>query len=339
MHGVIAAGVGGTDVLSIVSLPRPEPRRGEVLIEVAAAGVNRADIMQREGRYDPPPGTDTNVLGLECAGRIVAVGPGVPDEHLGRSVCALLAGGGYADYVRVPFGQVASIPRGLTPEEAAALPEAAATVWSNLILRGGLRQGERVLVHGGASGIGAMAIQIATAVGAEVVATVGTVEKASFCRRLGAQQVFVRGEDDFVEKLSHPSARVDVVLDIVGGPYLRGNLAVLRREGRLVQVGLLGGPIGNLDLSQLLERNLTLTGSGLRSRPLEEKARIMHDLEQRMWPLVERGSVTPTVHAVLPLEEARTAHELLERGHVQGKLVLRPLKAHASTSTHQEGRK
>lgn len=324
MRGVVALGAGGADQLTIVSLARPEPRHGEVLIAVAAAGVNRADVMQREGRYDPPAGTDTDVLGLECAGRIVALGPGVPKEHLGRSVCALLAGGGYADYVSVPLGQVASIPRGLEPTQAAALPEAAATVWSNLVLRGGLRPGERVLVHGGASGIGAMAIQVAAALGAEVVATVGTGGKAALCHRLGAQQVLVRGKDDYVERLSPAASQVDIVLDIVGGPYLRGNLTVLKREGRLVQVGLLGGPQGDIDLSQLLDRNLTITGSGLRSRPLEEKARIMRDLEEHVWPLVERGSVAPTIHAVLPLDEARTAHELLESGRVHGKLVLQP---------------
>ncbi len=323
MRAVEARGAGGSDVLAIVHAPRPDPKAGEVLIEIAAAGVNRADIMQREGRYDPPPGTDTSVLGLECAGRVVAVGEGVSADHLGQPVCALLAGGGYAEYVTVPVEQTARLPRGATWEQAAALPEAAATVWSNLVMRGRLATGERVLVHSGASGVGAMAIQVAVALQAEVVATVGSPEKAGFCRRLGARHVLIRGQDDFVAALSSPGERVDIVFDLVGGPYLSGNVAVLRREGRLVQVGLLGGAIGSLDLSEVLNRNLTITGSGLRNRPMAEKGRIITALQEQLWPLVERGAVRPTVDTVVPLDEVRTAHDRLEAGHIRGKVVLR----------------
>lgn len=319
MRAVEAGRPGGSDVLVVVERPRPEPGPGEVLIQVAAAGVNRADVMQREGRYEPPEGTDTKVLGLECSGSVVAVGEGVAAAHLGRPVCALLSGGGYAEFVRVPVAQTARVPDGMSWVDAASLPEVAATVWSNLVVRGRLAAGERVLVHGGTSGVGSMAIQIAAALGATVTATVSTPEKVDFCHQLGATRVLVRHQDDFARTLSQS---IDVVLDIVGAPYLGSNIAVMRREGRLVQVGLLGGAIGSIDLTALLERNLTITGSGLRTRPVAEKGKIVAALEQQLWPYIQDGTVRPVVAAIFPLLEVRQAHDLLESGRLLGKVVL-----------------
>jgi NADPH:quinone reductase-like Zn-dependent oxidoreductase len=234
-------------------------------------------------------------------------------------VCALLSGGGYAEFVRVPVAQTARVPDRMSWEDAAGLPEVAATVWSNLVVRGRLAAGERVLVHGGTSGVGSMAIQIAAALGATVTATVSAPEKVDFCRRLGATRVLVRDQDAFARTLSRS---IDVVFDLVGAPYLATNLAVLRREGRLVQVGLLGGAVGSIDLSALLERNLTITGSGLRTRPVAEKGEIVAGLEQRLWPFLENGTVRSVIAAAFPLSEVREAHDLLESGRAAGKIVL-----------------
>jgi putative PIG3 family NAD(P)H quinone oxidoreductase len=314
---------GPPEVLEPTRRPVAAPAPGEVLLRVAAAGVNRPDLLQREGRYPPPPGT-TDIPGLEVAGTVVARGDGVDDWKRGDEACALVAGGGYAEYCSAPAAQCLPIPRGLTPVQAAALPETFFTVWTNVFERGRLIRGETLLVHGGASGIGTTAIQLARAFGARVVATAGTREKCTACERLGAERAVHYKEEDFVAVAKElTSGRgVDVILDMVGGSYISRNLDCLAREGRLVLIAFLGGVKADVDFRPVLQRWLTITGSTLRPRSIEEKGRIARTLEREVWPLLVSGEVAPVIHATVPLAEAAEAHRLLESGAHIGKVVL-----------------
>jgi NADPH2:quinone reductase len=314
---------GPPEVLQPVDRPVPRPGPGEVLIEVAAAGVNRPDVLQRLGQYPPPPGAP-DIPGLEVAGRIVAVGHGVTEWQVGDRVTALVAGGGYAEYAVAPAPQCLPVPRGLTLVEAAALPEACFTVWTNVFERGRLAPGETVLVHGGASGIGTTAIQLAVAFGARVVATAGTAEKCAACERLGARRAINYRTEDFVAVVREltDGRGVDVVLDLVGGPYLGRNLEALAVDGRLVVIGLLGGHRAELSLVPILRRRLTLTGSTLRPRSVAEKAAIARALKAQVWPLIEAGQLRPVIFSTFPLPEAAAAHRMMEEDTHIGKLVL-----------------
>lgn len=320
MKAVEISAFGAPDVLRVVERPVPRAGEGEVLVRVAAAGVNRPDVMQRMGKYPPPPGA-SDIPGLEISGTI-AVGGGRFVE--GDRVCALVAGGGYAEYCAVPLEQCLPAPSGVSLRDAAAIPETFFTVWTNLFDRGGLREGESVLIHGGTSGIGTTAIQLARAFGATVYATAGTAEKVDACRRLGANVAINYREEDFVDVIRRDAGSVNVVLDIIGGDYLQRNLECLGMHGRLVQIGLIGGARATLNLGVILQKRLTITGSTLRARSAKEKGQIATALEARVWPLIERGTVRPIVHAAFPLARAADAHRALEGGEVIGKLVLEP---------------
>ncbi|MCX4747622.1 NAD(P)H-quinone oxidoreductase [Kitasatospora sp. NBC_01287] len=314
---------GGPDALSWTEVDDPVPGEGEALVEVAATAVNRADLMQRQGRYNPPPGASP-YPGLECSGRITALGPGVAGWAVGDEVCALLAGGGYAEQVAVPVGQLLPIPRGLGLVAAAALPEVAATVWSNVFMVAHLRPGETVLLHGGASGIGTMATQLAKAVGARVVVTAGSAKKLARCAELGADVGINYRERDFVEVVREVTGGhgADVILDIMGAKYLQRNVDALAVSGRLVIIGLQGGTKGEIDLSTLLAKRAAVVATSLRPRPLAEKAAIVAAVREHVWPLVESGVVKPVIDRVLPLTEAAQAHRALEAGEHVGKVVL-----------------
>lgn len=322
MRAVEIGQPGPPDVLRLVERPLPAPAVGEVLVRVEAAGVNRPDIMQRLGKYPPPPGA-SDLPGLEIAGTVVALGEGVRRWREGDRLCALVAGGGYAEYCAAPEVQCLPLPPLLTSQQGAAIPETFFTVWTNLFQRGRLQPGERVLIHGGTSGIGTTAIQLARAFGADVYATAGSDPKCAACERLGARTVNYRTAD-FVEAVRSMTAGrgVDVILDIVGGDYLPRNLDLLAMHGRLVQIGLLGGSRASINLAVLMQRRLTLTGSTLRARTVEEKGAIAQELEQHVWPLLATGSVAPIVDRVLPLPHAAEAHRALEAGEVIGKIVL-----------------
>jgi putative PIG3 family NAD(P)H quinone oxidoreductase len=323
MRHIATSGPGGPEVLSLAEGAVPTPGPGEVLIRVEAAGVNRPDLIQREGKYPPPPGASP-VLGLEVAGTIAEVGPDAGDWAVGDAVCALLAGGGYAEYAVAPAAQCLPIPDGLTMVEAAALPETYFTVWTNVFQRGRLRPGETFLVHGGTSGIGTTAIQLAQAFGARVFATAGSDEKCAACRDLGASAAINHRVEDFVEvaKALTDGRGVDVVLDMVGGPYIPRNLKVLAQEGRLVQIAFLQGSKVELDLMPVMLKRLTLTGSTLRARSVAEKGAIAAELRDRVWPLLADGRVKPVIHQTFPLAEAAEAHRLMEAGTHIGKIVL-----------------
>jgi len=314
---------GPPEVLRPARRPTPRPGAGEVLIRVAAAGVNRPDLMQREGKYPPPPGA-SDIPGLEVAGTVVVVGPGVVDWSAGDEVCALVAGGGYAEYCVAPVPQCLPVPAGLSMAEAAGVPETFFTVWHNVFERGRLNAGESLLVHGGASGIGTTAIQLARARGARVFTTVGSAEKAAACVRLGAERAIDYRREDFVAVVRDATEGrgVDVILDMVGGDYTPRNLECLAVEGRLVQIAFLHGPKAELSLLPVLQRRLTITGSTLRPRPVAEKGAIARALLQEVWPLFARGAVRPIVHATFPLADAARAHRVLEDGSHVGKLVL-----------------
>jgi NADPH:quinone reductase len=322
MRAVEITQPGGPEVLQLVERPVPSPVTGEVLIRVAAAGINRPDIMQRLGKYPPPPGA-SDLPGLEIAGTIAAVGPSAA-LAVGDRVCALVSGGGYAEYCTAPAQQCLPIPESLSEIEAAAVPETFFTVWTNLFDRGGLRRGEVVLIHGGTSGIGTTAIQLARAFGATALATTGSDEKCAACLRLGAAHAINYNTEDFVAGVREVTrgAGVDVVLDIIGGEYLPRNLECLRLNGRLVQIGLMGGPRATVNLTPVLHKRLTITGSTLRARTADEKGAIARAVEQSVWPLLARGEVRPVVHATFPLSHAADAHHALESGHVIGKVVL-----------------
>lgn len=323
MRAIAITHPGGPDVLRPVEAPVPEPGDGEVLIRVAAAGVNRPDLMQREGKYPPPPGA-SEIPGLEIAGTVVSRGNGVERFNQGDQVCALVAGGGYADYCVAPARQCLPVPVGLDLVSAAAIPETFFTVWANVFERGHLRAGERFLVHGGSSGIGTTAIQLARALGARVFATAGSREKCDACARLGAERAVNYREEDFVAVLMAltEGRGIDVILDMVGGDYFGRNIELLALEGRLLQIALLRGGRAEIDLVRLLRQRLTVTGSTLRSRTVEEKGELAKALERSVWPLIEGGKVRPIVYATYPLARAAEAHRLMEAGKHIGKIVL-----------------
>jgi len=333
MRAIEISQPGPPDVLRLTDRAAPVPEPGEVLIDVAAAGVNRPDLMQREGRYPPPKGA-SDLPGLEVAGRIAAIGPadasGPPRSATGREwrvgdpVCALVSGGGYAEQCVVPGVQCLPIPRGLTLVEAAAIPETFFTVWTNVFERGRLASGEWLLVHGGASGIGTTAVQLAAARGSRVIATAGGAIKCRAVEALGASRAIDYRTEDFVAVVKHATGGrgVDVILDIIGGEYTARNLECLARDGRLVQIGLMGGADVAMSLRPILLRRLTITGSTLRIRTPAEKGAIALALEREVWPLLESGRARPVVHGTFPLAAAADAHRTLERGGVIGKVVL-----------------
>ncbi|WP_299039545.1 NAD(P)H-quinone oxidoreductase [uncultured Pseudokineococcus sp.] len=314
---------GGPDVLGVGEVPDPVPGPGEVLLDVVAAGVNRADVMQRQGHYPPPPG-ESEVLGLECSGVVAQVGEGVSGWAVGDEVCALLSGGGCAERVVVPAGQLLPVPAGVSLVDAAALPEVACTVWSNVFISAGLREGELLLVHGGGSGIGTFAVQLARTWGARVAVTAGSARKLEACRELGAEVLVDYTRQDFVEEVRTATGGrgADVVLDVVGAKYLERNVAVLAPNGRLVVIGMQGGRRAELDLGALLAVRGAVMATSLRARPREEKAAIVASVREHVWPLVEAGDVRPVVHARLPLEDVGRAHEVLEESSHIGKVLL-----------------
>ena len=314
---------GGPEVLVPVDRPIPQPGPGEVLIKVAAAGINRPDVFQRAGNYPPPPGA-SDLPGLEVAGEIVAGDPAAGGFKTGDRVCALVAGGGYAEYCVAPAQQCLPIPSGLTDIEAAGLPETYFTVWSNVFDRGHLAHGETLLVHGGASGIGTTAIQLAVALGHTVYATAGSDERVKAVEALGAARGINYRSQDFVEEIrTFTQGRgVDVILDMVAGDYIERDLKCLADDGRVVIIAMLGGPKGTVDFNQVLRRRLTITGSTLRPRPVAFKAAIAKSLRQHVWPLLEQGVIRPVVHATFPLAHAAQAHAMMEAGDNVGKIIL-----------------
>jgi len=306
--------------LSLVTDDVPRPSAHEILLRVEAAGVNRPDLMQRAGLYPPPPGAPPT-LGLEAAGEIVELGSGVTRWHVGDKVTALLAGGGYAEYAIAHEGAALPIPSGLSMAEAAALPETVFTVWANVFESGALKQNETLLVHGGASGIGTTAIQLARIYGARVIATAGDAAKVKLCEKLGAERCINYRSEDF-EAAVRELGGADVVLDMVGGPYIQKNLDVLNDHGRLIMIAFLQGPTAQLNLMRLMLKRLTITGSTLRSRSVDEKARIAREVERHVWPWIESGRVKPVIDSTFPLNEAEQAHARLQSGAHAGKIVL-----------------
>ncbi len=323
MRYIAAREPGPPDVLALAEGPLPHPKPGEVLIEVAAAGVNRPDCLQRAGAY-PPPADASPIIGLEVAGTVVALGPNATGVAIGDRVCALTPGGGYAEYCTTPAGWCLPIPTGLSLVEAASLPETFFTVWNNLVDRGRLRAGETALIHGGTSGIGLTAIQIAKQLGATVIATAGSDEKTAFCRTMGADHAINYRTQDFVADVARITGKrgVDVVLDMVGGDYIEKNLRCLALEGRLVIIAFLRGSKVEIDWRHIMLRRLTVTGSTLRASPLERKLELARSLRRHVWPLIERGEVKTVVHRVFSLADAAAAHALMESGTLVGKLVL-----------------
>ncbi|GGS87159.1 NAD(P)H-quinone oxidoreductase [Streptomyces chromofuscus] len=323
MHAITIPEPGGPEALVWDEVPDPVAGEGEVLVEVAASAVNRADILQRQGFYNPPPGASP-YPGLECSGRIAELGPGVAGWSVGEEVCALLSGGGYAEKVAVPAGQLLPVPGGLDLPQAAALPEVTCTVWSNVFMVAQLRPGETLLVHGGSSGIGTMAIQLAKAVGAKVAVTAGTKEKLERCAELGADILINYREQDFVEEIRQATAGAgaDVILDNMGAKYLDRNVQALAVNGRLAIIGMQGGAKAELNIGALLTKRAAISATSLRARPLGEKAAIVAAVREHVWPLLEAGHVRPVIDRELPMRDAPAAHRLLEEsGHV-GKVLL-----------------
>ncbi|MFJ6842321.1 NAD(P)H-quinone oxidoreductase [Streptomyces griseoluteus] len=323
MHAITVTGPGGPEKLDWTEVPDPVPGPGEVLVDVAAAGVNRADIMQRQGAYDPPPGASP-YLGLECSGTISALGPGVSGWSVGEEVCALLTGGGYAEKVAVPAGQLLPVPHGVGLVRAAALPEVVCTVWSNVFMVAHLRPGEVLLVQGGSGGIGTMAIQLARSIGARVAVTAGSREKLDFCAELGAEILIDYHTQDFVTELRRATdgAGADVILDNMGGgDYLDRNVQALATNGRLVIIGLQGGTTGALDIGALLVKEGAVMATSLRARPPREKAAIVAGVREHVWPLIEAGRVRPVIDRELPMSDAADGHRAMDGGHI-GKVLL-----------------
>lgn len=323
MTAIAITSPGGPEVLKPESRPRPEPGPGEILVKVAAAGVNRPDVFQRLGRYDPPPGAP-DIPGLEIAGHVAAVGPDAGAWKVGDAVCALVAGGGYAEYCTAPAPQCLPVPDGLTLTEAAALPETFFTVWSNVFDRGRLASGEAILIHGGSSGIGTTAIQLAREAGARVFTTAGSAEKCRVCTELGAERAINYREEDFAAVVAEATGGrgVDVVLDMVGGDYIPRSLASLAPDGRHVSIAFLRGSKTEIDFNGVMRKRLTLTGSTLRPRPIADKAAIADKLLEHVWPKIASGAVKPLIHATFPLAEASRAHALMESSEHIGKIVL-----------------
>ncbi len=319
MKAVEITAPGGPEVLRLVERDVPEPGLGEVRIRVTFAGVNRPDALQRSGAYNPPPGA-SDLPGLEASGHIDAVGPGVTGWREGDAVCALLPGGGYAEYVVTPAAHCLPVPEGLTLDQAACLPETYFTVWTNVFQRGGLQAGETFLVHGGTSGIGTTAIQLAAVFGARVFATAGTDEKCRFCEMLGAERCINYRDEDFVAVLKD-MGRADLILDMVGGDYIPRDLKALKDEGRLVFIAFLGGPMAEVNFAEIMVRRLTVTGSTLRPQSVLAKARIAEDLQREVWPLLEAGRIAPVMDQRFALADVAEAHRALEADHI-GKIVL-----------------
>ncbi|QIS08146.1 NAD(P)H-quinone oxidoreductase [Nocardia arthritidis] len=325
MRAINLNGFGGPEVMVWTEAPDPAPGHGEVLIDVLAAGVNRADLLQRQGFYPPPPGASP-IMGLECSGVVAEVGDGVRDWRVGDRVCALLSGGGYAERVVVPATQLLPVPDGLDLAAAAGLPEAAATVWSNLVMTAGLHAGQLLLIHGGGSGIGTHAIQIAKSLGARVAATAGSAEKLRRCAELGAEVLINYREDDFVEAVRAQGPGADVILDVMGAAYLARNVDALAPHGHLVVIGMQGGASGELNLGALLRKWGSIHATNVRNRPATgtgSKAEIIAELRGRVWPLIADGRVVPVIDAEIPVADAAEAHRLLDASGAFGKVVLR----------------
>jgi putative PIG3 family NAD(P)H quinone oxidoreductase len=323
MRAVVISRPGGPEVLTWREVPDPVPGPGEVLVAVAASAVNRADLLQREGHYDPPP-RSSPYPGLECSGRITGLGEGVEEWSVGDEVAALLSGGGYAEQVTVPVGQLLPVPPGVDLVHAAALPEVTCTVWSNVFMLAGLRPGETLLVHGGSSGIGTMAIQLGRAMGARVAVTAGSTDKLERCRELGAEVLVNYRDEDFVEavRTATDGHGADVVLDNMGASYLARNVDVLAAEGRLVVIGMQGGTKAELDLNMLMRKRGAVISTALRGRPVEEKATICAAVAEHVWPLVADGTIRPIIDRTVPLAEAASAHARMESGDHTGKIIL-----------------
>jgi NADPH2:quinone reductase len=323
MIAIEARGSGGPGVLVPAERPVPKPAAGEVLIKVEAAGINRPDVLQRQGLYPPPKGA-SELLGLEIAGTVAALGPGATRFKLGDQVCALVNGGGYASFAVAPEATTLPMPKGLSMIEAAALPETVFTVWNNLFERGQLKRGDWLLIHGGASGIGTTAIQMAAAFGARAIVTVGSAEKAKACLALGATSAINYHEEDFVEAVRETTDGhgADVILDMVGGDYIERNLKSAALEGRIVQIAFLKGSKVELDLMRLMMRRLTLTGSTLRAQSAEAKARMAKAIEELVWPLIEAGKVKPVIDSTFPLKDAASAHARIDNPAHIGKIML-----------------
>ncbi len=320
MRAVIATEAGGPEVLTVSELSDPIAGPGEVLVDVVATAVNRADTLQRMGFYPPPPGA-SDIIGLECSGRISALGEGVEGWSIGDEVCALLSGGGYASKVAVPVGQLMPVPAGVSLVEAAALPEVACTVWSNVFMVAGLQPGERFLVHGGGGGIGTMAIQLASAMSTKVYATAGSADKLAFCAELGADVGINYRDEDFVDVLSADGG-ADVILDNMGAKYLDRNVTALAEQGRLVIIGMQGGVKGELNIATLLNKRGAVIATSLRGRNDVEKGAICASVVEHVWPLIADGQVRPVIDAVLPLEQADEAHRRMEASTHTGKIIL-----------------
>ncbi|MBI1621231.1 NAD(P)H-quinone oxidoreductase [Aquamicrobium sp. cd-1] len=321
MQAIEISEAGGPEVLRLCERPVPQAAAGEVLIKVAAAGLNGADLAQRRGVYPPPKGA-SDIPGLEVSGTIEALGEGVDGFAVGDRVVALLAGGGYAQYCNVPASQVLPLPDHLSFVEGAGLMETIVTVWANVFDIGGLREGETLLVHGGTSGIGTTAIQLAKAFGARVAATSGSEGKAELCRQIGAETAINYKTEEFASIVRERHGGANVVLDIIGGPYLEGNIRAMAPKGRLVFIAFNQGRMGQLDIARVMMNGLTVTGSTLRSRPLAEKARLVSEVREKVWPLVESGSFKPVIDQVFPLAEATAAHVRMESGSHMGKIIL-----------------
>jgi NADPH:quinone reductase len=323
MKAIEIATPGGPEVLRPGERSVPQPADGEVLIKVAAAGVNRPDVEQRKGTYPPPPGA-SDIPGLEIAGTVAALGSGVSGVKIGDAVCALVSGGGYAEYCTAPMAQCLPVPKGLGMVEAAALPETFFTVWQNVFDRARLKAGETILIHGGSSGIGTTAIQMAKTMGARVLATAGSDEKCQACRKLGAERAINYNTEDFVEATLAETKKkgADVILDMVGGKYFERNIASLAIEGRLAVIALLGGRDGKLDLGLLLRKRLTVVGSVLRARPVAEKGAVADALRQHIWPLIAGGKIKPVIDSTFSLADAAKAHARMETSAHVGKIVL-----------------
>jgi NADPH2:quinone reductase len=324
MKAIEIAQPGGPDVLKLGERPTPVPAQGEVLIKVAAAGVNRPDVEQRKGTYPPPPGA-SDIPGLEIAGTVAALGPGANGLKLGDAVCALVSGGGYAEFCTAPVPQCLPVPKGLGMVEAAALPETFFTVWQNVFDRARLKGGETILIHGGSSGIGTTAIQMAKVMGARVLATAGSDEKCKACVALGAERAINYNTEDFAEVVLAETKKkgADVILDMVGGKYFERNVAVLAIEGRLSVIALLGGRDAKLDLALLLRKRLTVVGSVLRARPIAEKGAVAESLRREIWPLISAGKIKPVIDSTFPLADAAKAHARMETSAHVGKIVLK----------------
>jgi len=321
MFAITQKAAGGPETLEWTKVPDPRPEPGEVIIDVTATAVNRADILQRQGHYPPPPGA-SEVLGLECSGTIVSVGAALTLDRIGERVTALLPGGGYAQKVAVPVGQVMTVPEGVSLLDAGALPEVACTVWSNLKWVLNLREGESILIHGGGSGIGTMAIQVAKAMGAKVVVTAGSQGKLNTCAALGADVLINYNDADFVEVVTKELGGVDAILDNMGAAYFERNIEALKRNGRMVIIGTQGGATTEFNILQALRKNVSISATSLRARPDNEKAAICREVEKVIWPWITDGTIKPIIDRIMPIEQAAAAQQLLENGEATGKVVL-----------------